>query len=147
MYDYLQGEKLQKYPFWYTEARDQFLWQTGYNDQFLPEKMLTRPLPWLQVYPDDAEKLGVKGGDLVQVYNEQGNGNFLVYITEEVRPGMVCAIMMHPKGTSNSMTSNYTDPMSINPWYKGGRVAIYKLPGTMPDIDRTTSFLPTDKFD
>lgn len=144
---YLEGEMAGKYPFWMTTGRAQSIWQTMYNDRLLPEKTTGLPLPYVEVHPQDAHKLGIKGGDIVQVWNEEGNGNFMVYITDAVKPGLIFALQYHTRGTSNSMTSGYTDPKTTIPWYKGTRVNIRKISGGLPDILATASTLQNNKFD
>jgi len=128
---YLQGPKEKQYPFWMTTGRNQTLWQTGYHDRHLPEKMATVPLPYVEIHPEDATRLAVKPGDLVELHNEEGNGIFQVHVTDSPKPGLLFAIQYHPRGTSNSMTSSYTDPKTTIPWYKGTRVAVRKLNGTL----------------
>jgi arsenite oxidase large subunit len=118
-----------------------------YNDRFLPEKMLTVPLPYIELHPQDAQRLGIKSGDIVQVWNEEGNGTFMVYVTDAVKPGLIFALQYHTRGTSNSLTSGYTDPKTTIPWYKGTRVAIRKLSGGLPDVVSNTSLLAQNKFD
>lgn len=143
---YLTGAKAAAYPFWLSNGRNQLIWQTLYHDRHLPEKMTALPMPYVEIHPQDAARLGVKAGDIVEVYNEEGNETFMVYVNDAPLPGMVFAIMYHPRGTANSLTSSYTDPLSVNPWYKGTRCAIRKLDGTIPDMLRTTSFLPNNKY-
>jgi arsenite oxidase large subunit len=144
---YLSGAKAQEYPFWLSNGRNQLIWQTMYHDRYLPEKMNALPMPYVEVHPQDAARLGIKAGDIVELYNEEGNETFMVYVDDAPKPGMLFAIMYHPRGTSNSLTSTYTDPLSVNPWYKGTRAGMRKLDGTIPDILRTASFLPRNKFD
>ncbi len=144
---YLEGDMAKKYPFWMTTGRAQAIWQTMYNDRFLPEKMTVMPMPYIEMHPQDAQALGIKGGDLVQVWNEEGNGTFVVYVTDAVRPGLIFALQYHHLGTSNSMVSGYTDPKTTIPWYKGTRVAIRKIRGSLPDLQQTASFLQQNKFD
>ncbi|MCL5964843.1 MAG: arsenate reductase (azurin) large subunit [Deinococcota bacterium] len=144
---YLEGDMAQKYPFWMTTGRAQMIWQTMYNDRFLPEKTTQVPLPYIELHPEDASRLGLKSGDLAEVWNEEGNGIFLVYVTDAVKPGLIFALQYHNKGTSNSMTSGYTDPKTTIPWYKGTRVAIRKVRGALPDLQQDTSFLQQNKFD
>ena len=143
--DYLKSNQ-QEYPFWFTMGRSQPLWQTSYHMRRLPEKNLTVPLPYVEINPADAQKLGADSGDIVMIYNDQGNETFAVYATDAVPPGTVFALMYHWLGTSNSLTSPYTDPMSTNPWYKGTRVGIRKLAGGLPSVLETTSFRPTNTF-
>jgi arsenite oxidase large subunit len=143
---YLTGARAQQYPFWLSNGREQLIWQTLYHDRYLPEKMIALPMPYVEIHPQDAARLGVQHGDIVELYNEEGNEVFIVYVNDAPRPGMFFALMYHPRGTANSLTSPYTDPLSVNPWYKGTRVGLRKLEGTIPDILRTTSFLPNNNF-
>ena len=143
---YLTGDRAQKYPFWLSNGRTQLAWQTFYHDRRLPEKMLTHPMPYVEMHSQDAATLGLKSGDIVELFNEEGNGTFVVSVNDAPKPGVLFAIMYHPRGTSNSLTSPYTDPLSVNPWYKGTRAGIRKLEGTIPDILNTASFLPNNTF-
>lgn len=142
---YLKSDQT-KYPFWFTMGRNQPLWQTSYHMRHLPEKTETTPLPFVQINPADVKKLGVSNGDVVMIHNDQGNETFAVYETDAVPAGTVFALMYHWLGTSNSLTSPYTDPMSTNPWYKGTRVGIRKLSGGFASVLSTTSYRPTNKF-
>ncbi len=145
VYGYLQGENRERYPFWLSTGRVQNLWQSVYHARWLTEKMLLNPMELVQVNPKDAGRLGLKEGDVVEVYNEQGNCTAYVVLTDQVRPGHVFALMYHPKGTMNHVTSSYVDPMSNNAWKKNARVALRRL-GTLPELSRKTSMLPTADF-
>ncbi|GEM88529.1 arsenite oxidase large subunit [Meiothermus granaticius NBRC 107808] len=144
---YLEGDLAQQYPFWMTTGRAQTLWQTMYNDRFLPEKTSQVPLPYIELHPQDAQRIGLKSGDLAEVWNEEGNGTFMVYVTDAVKPGLIFALQYHDKGTSNSMTSGYTDAKTTIPWYKGTRVNLRRLAGALPDLMMSTSVLQQNKFD
>lgn len=144
---YLEGDLAGQYPFWMTTGRAQAIWQTMYNDRFLPEKTEHMSLPYIELHPTDAQKLGIKGGDLAEVWNQEGNGTFMVYVTDAVKPGLIFALQYHTKGTSNSMTTGYTDPKTTIPWYKGTRVNIRRLAGALPDLMTSASLLQQNKFD
>lgn len=144
---YLEGDMASQYPFWMTTGRSQLIWQTMYNDHLLPEKTSEVPMPYIELHPQDAQKLGIKGGDLVEVWNEEGNGIFMTHVTDAVKPGLIFALMYHHRGTSNSMTSGYTDPKTTIPWYKGTRVNVRKIAGALPDLQMNTSVLQQNKFD
>lgn len=144
---YLEGEKAKQYPFWVTTGRAQTIWQTAYHDRHLPEKAMALPLPYVEVNPEDAKRLGLQSGDLVEVYNEEGNGTFMVYVTDAVKPGMLFLVMYHWRGTSNSLVSGYTDPKTTIPWYKGTRAALRKVAGAIPSVQQTASLLQQNKFD
>ncbi len=144
---YFEGERKSRYPFWLTTGRSQLVWQTMYHDKYLPEKMLALPLPYVEIHPEDAKRLGVKSGDLVEVYNEEGNGNFMVYVSDSVKPGLIFAIMYHQRGSANNLVSGYTDPKTTIPWYKGTRVAVRKLSNGLPDLMQSASTRPVNDFE
>jgi Anaerobic dehydrogenases, typically selenocysteine-containing len=63
------------------------IWQSGYNDRYLPEKVATVPLPYIEMNPEDARRLGINSGDMVEVYNLEGNIVALVYVNDAPPPG------------------------------------------------------------
>ncbi|MBC8524230.1 MAG: arsenate reductase (azurin) large subunit [Chlorobium phaeobacteroides] len=133
-----------KYPFWFTTGRSQQVWQTMYHDRRIPEKYLSLPLPYVEIHPDDAAKLGTTSGDMVEVYNEEGTSVALVYVNDSPKPGLVFGIMYHAKGTMNNLISSYTDPKTTIPWYKGTKVGIRKYAGKPDDAIKTASLLPNN---
>lgn len=128
---YFEGDRAQRYPLWLTTGRNQFLWQTGYHDQHQHRKMEQVPFPYIEVHPDDARAQGLDSGDLVEVFNEEGNATFQVRVCDSPPPGMVFALQYHPKGTANALTTRYTDPKTTIPWYKGSRVGLRTLSGQL----------------
>jgi arsenite oxidase large subunit len=135
-----------KYPFWFTTGRSQLVWQTMYHDRYLPEKYFALPLPYIEIHPDDAAHLGIKGGDMIEVFNEEGSAIALAYVNDACRPGLVFGIMYHAKGSMNHLTSSYTDPKTTMPWYKGTKVGIRPYRGTPDDLIATASLLPNNSF-
>jgi arsenite oxidase large subunit len=113
--------------FWLTTGRSQRLWQTGYHDARVRERMDEVPLPYVEVHPDDAIALQIDHGDLVEVWNDQGNLVAQARVVDSPPPGMIFALQFHPLGTANDLTSPYTDPKTTIPWYKAARVAMRKL--------------------
>jgi len=43
--------------------------------------------------PEDAKRLGIKSGNLVEVYNLEGSAIALVYVNDAPPPGMIYGIM------------------------------------------------------
>jgi arsenite oxidase large subunit len=132
------------YPFWFTTGRSQQVWQTMYHDRRIPEKYLSLPLPYVEIHPDDAAKLGLKSGDMAEVFNEEGSAIALVYVNDATKPGLVFGLMFHAKGTLNNLTSSYTDPKTTIPWYKGTKVGVKKYTGKLDDAIKSTSLLPVN---
>lgn len=143
---YLEGNKAKEYPFWVTTGRIQHLWQSTYHDRNLAERAIANPLPYAEINPDDAKKLNIQSGDLVEIYNEEGNAVYMAYVTDAVKPGSIFMVMYHWRGTSNSLVSGYTDPKTTIPWYKGTRANVRKVSGAIPFIQQTASTLQQNKF-
>ncbi|MGB9873342.1 MAG: arsenate reductase (azurin) large subunit [Hydrogenobacter sp.] len=143
---YFKDGNDKKFPFWFTNGRTQIIWQTGYNDRHLPEKVYTIPMPYIEMNPQDAQRLGIKNGDIVELFNLEGNCVCVVYVNDAPPPGTVYGIMYHWKGSLNHLTTDYTDPKTTIPWYKASRVDIRKLKGNVKDILKHTSFLPINDF-
>ncbi len=138
--------KILKFPFWFTNGRTQILWQTSYHDRYLPEKTYTIPLPYIEMNHQDAAKIGIKSGDMVEVFNMDGNVVTVVYVNDSPPPGMVFGLMYHPEGSLNHLTTSYTDPKTTIPWYKASRVGIRKLSGPIEGVIKNTSFLPINDW-
>lgn len=130
-----------KYPFWFTTGRSQHVWQTMYHDRRIPEKYFTLPLPYVEIHPEDAGRLAVKSGDMVDVFNEEGSSTALVYVNDATKPGLIFGIMYHAKGSLNPLISSYTDPKTTIPWYKGTKVGVRKYTGKPDEAIKTASLL------
>lgn len=143
---YFKNGNDKKFPFWFTNGRSQIIWQTGYNDKYLPEKVYSIPMPYVEINPVDAEKLGLKSGDLVELYSLEGNAVALVIVNDAPPPGMVFGLMYRWKESLNHLTTSYTDPKTTIPWYKASRVGIRKLKGTLESVLKYTSLLPNNDF-
>jgi arsenite oxidase large subunit len=133
----------QKYPFWVNNGRSNNVWQTLYSNlrqEFVMERF---PLPFLQINPADAQKLGVKSSDLVELYNDYGNVTAMAYVSDAVKPGHTFMLFANPRGVMGSLTTEYTDPTTTIPYYKGTWAAIRKV-GEQPDLARSVTFLPMD---
>jgi arsenite oxidase large subunit len=139
-------ERAEQFPFWLTTGRSQRLWQTGYHDARVPEKVAEVPLPYVELHPEDAARLGVSAGELVEVWNDEGNLVAEAHVLDGPPVGMVFALQFHPLGTANDLTSAYTDPKTTIPWYKGARVAVRRLAPDAGDPTAVSSALPNNHF-
>ncbi|MCA9566886.1 MAG: arsenate reductase (azurin) large subunit [Myxococcales bacterium] len=120
------------HPFWLTTGRNPHLWQTGYHDRLLPTKVAQVPLPYVEIHPDDAERLGVAALDRVELYNDVGRVVVQARLTRSVAPGQLFALQYHWAGTANALITSWTDPKTTIPWYKGARVGVRRVGGPGP---------------
>lgn len=133
-----------RYPFWVNNGRSNQGWQTLYDDQRKPYVIGREPLPHVEIHPQDATTLGVENGDLVELFNPYGTVTALVVVVESNRPGHVFMLFEHPKGWANSLTTDYVDPDTTIPYYKGTKAGIRKI-GTLPELKEQLTFIPTNR--
>ncbi len=85
--------------------------------------------PYLEVHPEDAVALGLRGADLARVSGEAEIALFRVMLSDKVRRGEVFAPMhwtvrTAPAGRVNPVIGGRTDPFSGQPALKAGHVQI-----------------------
>lgn len=73
---------------------------------------------WVQMNPDDCEKLGVKKGELVKILSKRGYCITRCLPTERVKPGATYMTYQWWIGACNELTNAKLDPISNTPEYK-----------------------------
>lgn len=133
-----------RYPFWVNNGRANHGWQTLYDDLRKPFVIGREPFPHVEIHPQDARNLAVDNGDLVELFNPYGSVTAMAVLTDANTPGHVFMLFEHPKGWLNSLTTDYVDPATTIPYYKGTKAGIRKL-GEMPGLKEQVSFAPTNR--
>lgn len=133
-----------RYPFWVNNGRANHGWQTLYDDMRKPLVIGREPLPYVEIHPQDADTLGITNGDLIELFNPYGTVTAMAVMTDANRPGHVFMLFEHPRGWLNSLTTDYVDPATTIPYYKGTKAGIRKV-GEMPSLKETLSFVPTNR--
>ncbi len=82
---------------------------------------------WIQMNPEDCEKLGVKHGELIKVVSKRGSTITRVMPTERVKQGATYMTYQWWIGACNELTTAYLDPISNTPEYKYCAVRLEKL--------------------
>ena len=77
----------EEYPFYLTTGRIAHYHHTTLRNAPLSRELI--PVPDMRMNPVDAEKIGVKHGDWVELSSRRGKTSGRVYITKGVRPGVV----------------------------------------------------------
>jgi assimilatory nitrate reductase catalytic subunit len=86
------------------------------------------PEAWIEVHPDDAERLHLHPGQMVRVASERGAiDRIRVRITRTVREGEVFVPFHFDEACANRLTLNEFDPISREPNYKQCAVRIDRL--------------------
>lgn len=130
-----------RYPFWVNNGRSNHIWQTLYHHQLIPFYSEHNPMPFLEIHAQDAKRLGVASGDLVELSNDVGKVRALAYLSDAVKPGHTFMIFGQPRGAVGDLVSDHVDPTTTIPYYKGAWAAIRRISGA-PEIAKTVSFLP-----
>ncbi|PSJ53209.1 arsenate reductase (azurin) large subunit [Pseudaminobacter soli (ex Li et al. 2025)] len=119
-------EQKDKYAFLINNGRTNHVWQSLYLDVQNELVMDRWPYPFIEMHPDDMAKIGVGQGDLVEVYNDSGSTQAMVYPTPTARPGETFMQFAHPMGVQGNVVDAGTSELVI-PNYKQTWANIRKL--------------------
>ncbi len=122
------GKKEQKaaHKFLINNGRSNINWQNWFLDQeneFVSDRY---PYPFIEMNPDDMASLGIKAGDLVEVYNDSGATQAMAYPTPTAKKGETFMLFASPKGTQGNVINGGTNTL-ILPNYKQTWANIRKL--------------------
>ena len=78
------------------------------------------------ISPEDAERLGIKHGEMVRVKSRRGQVMVKAKVTKEILPGMVWMSFHFREGNANWLTNPAFDPISKTAEYKACAVALEK---------------------
>ena len=94
-----------KWPFLINNGRTNIVWQNAYLDQDNEFVMDRFPYPFIQMNPQDMAELKVKEGDLVEVYNDNGSTQAVVYPTPTAKPKQTFMLFAYPTGVQGNVVS------------------------------------------
>ena len=80
------------------------------------------------MHPEDAARLGVANGEMVQVTSRRGQVNVKTDVTEKVQPGVVFMTFHFAESAANLLTNSAYDPVAKIPEFKACAVKVTKLP-------------------
>ncbi len=119
-------EQKDRYAFLINNGRTNHVWQSAYLDQqndFVQDRW---PYPFVEMNPDDMAGLGVKAGDLVEIYNDAGSTQAMVYPTPTARRGETFMLFAYPTGVQGNLVNAGTNELLI-PNYKQTWADIRKI--------------------
>ncbi|MEH7124946.1 molybdopterin dinucleotide binding domain-containing protein [Bacillus sp. JJ1532] len=79
------------------------------------------------IHPEDAVKLGIDTGDLVEVSSRRGSVQVKAKVTDQVAPGLIFMSFHFEDVPTNVLTINEFDPISGTAEYKACAVKIKAL--------------------
>ena len=115
-----------KWPYLINNGRTNIVWQNAYLDQDNEFVMDRFPYPFIQMNPQDMAELKVKDGDLVEVYNDNGSTQAVVYPTPTAKPKQTFMLFAYPTGVQGNVVSAGVNEFVI-PNYKQTWGAIRKI--------------------
>ncbi|MGV9820041.1 molybdopterin-dependent oxidoreductase [Nocardia xishanensis] len=120
------------YPFVLNTGRLQHQWHTMTKTGKIAKLTKLTGQPFLEVHPADAERLGVRAGDQLEIASRRGRAVLPVQISDRVRPGD-CFAPFHwndEQGeylTINAVTNDAVDPASLQPEFKQCAVSLRRV--------------------
>jgi anaerobic selenocysteine-containing dehydrogenase len=128
-----------EYPYFVTTVRYQAIWQSGYTYRWTTDLAKQVPYHEITVNPKDAEKLGVKDGDWIQLSNQYATCDGVANVSDICPPGVMSAIFAwqgpsddNPNGepqyyANNLVAGGKLQQKSNAALYKNTRAAAKKL--------------------
>ena len=132
-----EAEK-EKWPYLINNGRTNISWQSLYLDQdneFVTDR---EPYPIIQMNPQDMADIAVQAGDLVEIYNDNGSTQAMVYPTASARRKQTFMQFANASGVQGNVVSSGVNEFVI-PNYKQTWAAIRKLTDA-PEGVRQLSF-------
>jgi arsenite oxidase large subunit len=115
-----------KWPFLINNGRTNIVWQNAYLDQDNEFVMDRFPYPFIQMNPQDMTELSLKQGDLVEIYNDNGSTQAIVYPTPKAKRKQTFMLFAYPTGVQGNVVSPGVNEFII-PNYKQTWGAIRKI--------------------
>ena len=97
--------EMKKWPYLINNGRTNVAWQSAYLDQDNEFVMDRFPYPFIQMNPQDVAELKLKAGDLVEVYNDNGSTQAMVYPTETAKRRQTFMLFANPNGVQGNVVS------------------------------------------
>ena len=132
-----QAEK-EKFAFLINNGRANHVWQSAYLDQQNDFVMDRWPLPFIEMNPDDMAELSLAAGDLVEVFNDNGSTQAMVYPTPTAKRKETFMLFAYPTGVMGNVISKGVNEFII-PNYKQTWANIRKI-ASAPEVARHLTF-------
>ncbi len=123
-----------EYPFYLSTGRIIDHWHTMSMTGRVPELLRANPYAFVEVNPKDAERLGIKPGDMVEVKSRRGSNLLPAKVYEGPVEGMVFVYWhdQHEDRMINKVTMDAIDPGSKEPEFKICAVQVKRVSGPQP---------------
>lgn len=118
----------EEYPFTLTTGRRYESYNTHTQTlYYAPGVKIKQTEESADIHPEDAERLGIETGDLVEVSSRRGSVTVKAKVTDQVSPGLVFMSFHFSDVPTNVLTINEFDPISGTAEFKACAVKINPL--------------------
>jgi arsenite oxidase large subunit len=131
-------EEKAKFKFLINNGRSNLVWQNAFLDQANDFVMDSSPYPFIEMNLDDMASLGLGAGDLVEVFNDAGSTQAMVYPTPTARQGETFMLFAFPTGVQGNVVNDGVNELVI-PNYKQSWGDIRKI-ASAPEVTKSLSF-------
>jgi arsenite oxidase large subunit len=126
-----KAQQQANFRFLINNGRANMNWQNWFLDQGNPFVMDRFPVPFIQINPDDMAELGIKAGDMVEVFNDVGATQALVYPEPTAKRNETFMIFGAPNGAQGNIVNAGVNEL-ILPNYKATWASIRKISDATP---------------
>ncbi|MFE8873682.1 molybdopterin-dependent oxidoreductase [Acetobacter persici] len=135
------------FPFLLNTGRLQHQWHTLTKTGRVAQLNKLNTGPFLEIAPEDAEKLGLREQDAVEIRSRRGTATLPALVSSRVSPG-TCFAPFHwndrfgKELCINAVTSDAIDPVSLQPGIKHCAVSLTRVQTALPSAQERT--MPPD---
>jgi arsenite oxidase large subunit len=137
-------EQKAKYAYLINNGRTNLVWQNAFMDQHNDFVMDRMPYPFIEMNPDDMKELSVAPGDLVEVFNDAGATQAMVYPTPSAKRKQTFMLFAYPTGVQGNVINAGVNELVI-PNYKQTWADIRKLASAPESVKNLTFKSPEYK--
>jgi formate dehydrogenase alpha subunit len=127
----------EEYPFVLTTARLEEHYNTGTMSTRSPTLKRRTPENFVDVHPEDAERLGIEDEQYVKLISRRGEVVVKAHVNENVKQGILWSTPHFADSPINQLTNDVLDPVAKIPEYKASaaRVDVEVEPTAQPGDD------------
>jgi formate dehydrogenase alpha subunit len=107
-----------RFPFLLSTGRQLYQFHTGTMTRKSPVIHQVSPTGYVEIHTRDAEKLGIKDGQMVEVTTRRGRVQTPARVTTQIEQGWLFMPFHFSEGPANMLTIDALDPIAKIPEYK-----------------------------
>jgi formate dehydrogenase major subunit/formate dehydrogenase alpha subunit len=107
-----------EYPFLLSTGRQLFQYHTGSMTRRVDAINMVSPGAYIEIHPDDADKLNVRDADIVKVTSRRGSLDVKVMVSGRPLKGLVFIPFHYREAAANLLTNTALDPVAKIPELK-----------------------------